>query len=120
MSLSSELQSFRKEMAARDKVPSYFVFNNETMEVLASISPRSMKELGEIKGIGPNTLKEYGKDILAVLMKVGRNGPKQGELKTKGQEKMKGGTAGKHAGAKNHAKMQNEKPKVAKMEQTKK
>ena len=65
--LAAELRRWRLERAQRDAVPAYVIFNDKTLEEVASTRPSSLGELGSVKGFGPTKLERYGEDVLAVV-----------------------------------------------------
>jgi DNA helicase-2/ATP-dependent DNA helicase PcrA len=61
------LKAWRRERAKTDGVPAYVVLHDSTLADIAAKTPRSLFELGRIKGMGPTKLERYGDEILAVL-----------------------------------------------------
>ena len=61
------LKQWRLERSRADGVPAFVVFHDSTLRELAAAQPRSLAELGAIKGLGPAKLERYGDDLLAVL-----------------------------------------------------
>jgi ATP-dependent exoDNAse (exonuclease V) alpha subunit len=60
----AELRSWRAEQAQAASVPSYVVFNDETLQYIASIAPQNEDELLAVKGVGPKKVESYGKAVL--------------------------------------------------------
>ena len=65
--LFERLRSWRGEQARSQKVPAYVVLHNSHLEEIASRKPRSIRDLGSIKGIGLRRAGRYGEEILALL-----------------------------------------------------
>jgi DNA helicase-2/ATP-dependent DNA helicase PcrA len=61
------LKAWRRERAKADGVPAYVVLHDSTLAEIAANTPRSLFELGRVKGMGPTKLERYGDEILAVL-----------------------------------------------------
>lgn len=53
--------------ATAQGVPAYVIFNDATLDALASRRPSSDMALLEIPGIGPAKLEAYGEDLLDLL-----------------------------------------------------
>jgi ATP-dependent DNA helicase RecQ len=65
--LFERLRSWRGEQARSQKVPAYVVLHNSHLEEIASRKPRSLHELGSIKGVGLRRAGRYGEEILALV-----------------------------------------------------
>jgi DNA helicase-2/ATP-dependent DNA helicase PcrA len=65
--LVDALKAWRRQRAQADGVPAYVVLHDSTLAEIAARSPRSLFELGRVKGMGPTKLERYGDEILAVL-----------------------------------------------------
>ncbi len=61
------LKRWRLAQASAQGVPAYVIFNDATLEALASRRPSSGSSLLEIPGIGPAKLEAYGEDLLDLL-----------------------------------------------------
>ncbi|MGC2240779.1 MAG: ATP-dependent DNA helicase UvrD2 [Acidimicrobiia bacterium] len=61
------LRAWRLEQARRQGVPAYVVFNDRTLESLASVRPGTEEALLQIPGIGPAKLDAYGDQLLDLL-----------------------------------------------------
>ncbi|MGA8040974.1 MAG: ATP-dependent DNA helicase UvrD2 [Acidimicrobiia bacterium] len=61
------LRAWRLEQARRQGVPAYVVFNDRTLESLASARPGTEEALLQIPGIGPAKLDAYGDQLLDLL-----------------------------------------------------
>jgi ATP-dependent DNA helicase RecQ len=61
------LRAWRGDQARRQQVPAYVVLHNSHLEEIARRKPRSVHELGSIKGIGLRRAARYGDEILALV-----------------------------------------------------
>ena len=61
------LKKYRLETSRKESIKPYFIFNNEEMENLIEINPKTKEELLKVKGFGPKKLEKYGEDILNIL-----------------------------------------------------
>ncbi len=65
--LFERLRSWRGEQARAQKVPAYVVLHNSHLEEIAARKPRTLHELGSIKGVGLRRAGRYGEEILALV-----------------------------------------------------
>lgn len=65
--LFNQLRILRRELADRDEVPPYVVFNDATLQEMARIRPQSLNELRQISGVGAVKLERYGDAFVAQL-----------------------------------------------------
>jgi ATP-dependent DNA helicase RecQ len=65
--LFGKLREKRKEIAAREKVPPFVVFSDQTLVYIAKQKPRDFTEFAQISGVGSVKLKKYAKDFLEVI-----------------------------------------------------
>ena len=63
------LRTLRLELARRNQWPAYCVLQDVTLLEIARSQPRTMRELLEIKGVGPKRAEKYGKELLAEVAK---------------------------------------------------
>ncbi len=61
------MRAWRGDQARRQQVPAYVVLNNSHIEEIARRKPRSVHELGTVKGIGLRRAARYGEEILALV-----------------------------------------------------
>lgn len=61
------LRSLRLELARKNRFPAYCVLQDATLLEIARTQPRTMRELLEIKGMGPKRAERYGRELLAEL-----------------------------------------------------
>ena len=65
--LFDALWQWRLAMARREKVPVYVISRNETLEEISRVRPMTEAELLQVRGIGPERLARYGRDILDLV-----------------------------------------------------
>jgi ATP-dependent DNA helicase RecQ len=65
--LFERLKRWRGEQARRQQVPAYVVLHNSHLEEMAARKPRTIHELGTIKGIGLRRAARYGEELLALV-----------------------------------------------------
>ncbi len=63
----SALREWRSGAAKRASVPAYVVLNDSELVGIAARQPRTLAELAQCKGIGPNRLDRWGDEMLAAL-----------------------------------------------------
>jgi ATP-dependent DNA helicase RecQ len=69
------LRELRARLAKAERLPAYCVFHDRTLAEIARAQPRSLDELAQITGVGPNKLEKYGDALLAELTTVSRGSP---------------------------------------------
>jgi ATP-dependent DNA helicase RecQ len=67
MALFERLRSWRGEQARKQRVPAYVVLHNSHLEEISSRKPRTIHELGAIKGVGLRRAARYGEELLALV-----------------------------------------------------
>ena len=65
--LFERLRDWRLTRSRDKSVPAYVVFTDATLTAIAERRPQSAAALGEIAGIGPRKLDEYGEEVLALV-----------------------------------------------------
>jgi ATP-dependent DNA helicase RecQ len=65
--LYRKLRECRSAMAAREGVPAYVIFNNQTLEFLTRLRPQTMAEGLRVRGIGEGKAKRYLEPFLEIL-----------------------------------------------------
>lgn len=65
--ISKALKAYRTAVATRDKIPPYYVFNNEEMNRIIEAMPRTKEEIIKLRGFGPVKVDKYGEDILMII-----------------------------------------------------
>lgn len=68
-----ELREYRKNKSTLEQVPAYFVYNDETMFMLANNKPKTLEELKQVKGLNDYKINKYGEDILKVINNIETN-----------------------------------------------
>ena len=67
--LFSMLKDMRKSVAAKHKLPPYVVFQDVSLEQMATMFPGDLQELQNIQGIGAGKAKRYGKEFCNLINK---------------------------------------------------
>ena len=71
MALDSELfamlKGLRKQMAQKLGVPGYVIFQDPSLEQMATMYPITFEELQQIQGVGAGKAKRYGKEFLELI-----------------------------------------------------
>jgi ATP-dependent DNA helicase RecQ len=67
MPVFEALRTWRTATAKEQGVPPYVIFHDKTLREIATRSPSSLAELGEVNGVGENKLAKYGQQILDTL-----------------------------------------------------
>ncbi len=65
--LFESLRSWRKAEAARQGVPPYVIFHDQTLADIARAKPLTLYDLAETNGVGQGKLDRYGEAVLAVV-----------------------------------------------------
>jgi ATP-dependent DNA helicase RecQ len=65
--LFERLRSWRGEQAKQQRVPAYVVLHNSHLEEISARKPRTIQELGAIKGVGLRRAARYGEELLALV-----------------------------------------------------
>jgi DNA helicase-2/ATP-dependent DNA helicase PcrA len=61
------LRAWRLDQARTQGVPAFVVFNDRTLQALASLRPSTSEGLLDVPGIGPAKLEAYGDELLELL-----------------------------------------------------
>ena len=61
------LRAWRAMEAKAQAIPPYVIFHDSVLREIAAVRPRTLDELGEIKGVGASKLQRYGARVLGVL-----------------------------------------------------
>ena len=67
--LFSIMKDLRKKMAKNNNVPPYVIFQDPSLEAMATIYPITMEELQNIPGVGAGKAKRYGAEFLQIIKK---------------------------------------------------
>jgi ATP-dependent DNA helicase RecQ len=65
--LFDALRTLRRELAQEAGVPPYVIFHDATLREIAALRPASLRELGEVSGVGARKLEAYGDAFLGVV-----------------------------------------------------
>ena len=65
--LFDALRSVRRRLAEEENVPAFVVFSDATLRDMCRLQPRNLDEMAEVKGVGEQKLRRYGKAFLAVI-----------------------------------------------------
>ena len=65
--LFERLRTWRGEKAREQKVPAYVVLHNSHLEEISARKPRTIQELGAVKGVGLRRAARYGEELLALV-----------------------------------------------------
>jgi ATP-dependent DNA helicase RecQ len=61
------LRGVRRELAKAQGVPPYVIFHDATLRELAAARPRTLREMGEVGGVGQRKLEAYGQAFLDAI-----------------------------------------------------
>ncbi|MEH0157988.1 DNA helicase RecQ [Limibacter armeniacum] len=67
--LFEQLRQVRKEVAEKEGVPPYVVFNDATLVEMAKNRPVSVKDMVNISGVGEKKLRSYGNTFIGTIVK---------------------------------------------------
>jgi len=59
-----KIKSWRKEIANKNSVPAYVIFNDATLNDIVHYQPKTLEELLNIQGMGKVKIERFGKEIL--------------------------------------------------------
>lgn len=65
--IRSELKKYRLQKAKSLNYKPYFIFNDQTLEEILSIMPRTLTDLKKISGFGDKKIEFYGQDIINII-----------------------------------------------------
>ena len=65
--LFEALRAWRRETAARQGVPPYVIFHDQTLIGIAKAKPRASRDLLAIDGVGQGKLDRYGEAVLEIV-----------------------------------------------------
>lgn len=65
--LYTMLKDLRKKMAKDKDVPPYVIFQDASLEAMATIYPQTIEELQNIPGVGAGKAKRYGKEFCELI-----------------------------------------------------
>ncbi len=61
------LKNLRKSMAQKLNIPGYVIFQDQSLEQMATMYPITNEELQQIQGVGAGKAKRYGKEFLQLI-----------------------------------------------------
>ena len=70
LALFERLRAWRLGQARRRRVPAFRILTDRTLTAICRARPADEEELLEVAGIGPTTVRKYGRKILAVVNDV--------------------------------------------------
>ncbi|MBD3109523.1 DNA helicase RecQ [Bacillus sp. AGMB 02131] len=68
--LFEELRLVRKELAAKEGVPPFVIFSDETLQDMCRRLPQTLDEMLDVKGVGQTKRDKFGGAFLQVLQKA--------------------------------------------------
>ena len=70
--LYDKLKKYRSEIAKKQSIPAYIVFNNETLIDMVIKKPKSLIDFMKVRGIGKIKAEKYGNDFIKIINLVNR------------------------------------------------
>lgn len=67
--LFEALRTLRKRLADQEALPAYIVLSDKVLHLLSASRPTTIKEFGNISGIGEYKKKKYGKEFVELIRK---------------------------------------------------
>ncbi len=68
--LCNKLKEYRTNMARMENNKPYFIYNNNTLDEIVAMKPKTKEELLKVKGFGPVKVEKYGEGILNIINEV--------------------------------------------------
>lgn len=68
--LFEELRALRKRLADQQAIPAYIVLSDKTLHLLALQRPTTLKEFGQVSGIGEYKKERYGKEFVEAIKQI--------------------------------------------------
>jgi len=59
-----QLRLIRRELASKEHVPSYIIFNDATLREMSVVCPQTEDEMLQVKGVGEVKFRKYGRPFL--------------------------------------------------------
>jgi ATP-dependent DNA helicase RecQ len=63
-----QLRLIRRELASKEHVPSYIIFNDATLREMSVVCPQSEDEMLNVKGVGEVKFRKYGRPFLEFFL----------------------------------------------------
>ncbi|MCR5181163.1 MAG: DNA helicase RecQ [Bacteroidaceae bacterium] len=67
--LLSMLKNLRKKVSKAKNIPPYVIFQDQSLEAMATVYPITTEELKNIPGVGEGKAKRYGKEFCELIMR---------------------------------------------------
>ena len=67
--LFSILKDLRRKIAKQHSLPTYVIFQEPSLDAMATTYPITIEELQNIPGVGPGKAKRYGKEFVELIKK---------------------------------------------------
>lgn len=64
------LRTLRREMAEKQGVPAYIIFNDKTLFEMLKHKPSDLEAMSHISGVGQFKLEQYGEDFVGLIRKL--------------------------------------------------
>jgi len=68
-SIYKELKEYRLNKSREENVKPYFLYNNQELEAIIKVKPKTIEELKSIRGFGAVKCEKYGGDIIGIINK---------------------------------------------------
>ena len=68
--LFDALRAMRSALAKEHGVPAYIIFHDSVLRAMAAFQPQTLREIGELQGVGEKKLETWGPHFLEVLREV--------------------------------------------------
>ena len=62
------LKSLRKKIAHAKSIPPYVIFQDPSLEEMATTYPTTEQDLSQINGVGQGKVKKFGKEFLHLII----------------------------------------------------
>lgn len=65
--IAENLRKYREREAKRRNHPAYTILKDETINLIATQQPADLRQLGNIRGVGPSTIEQHGAAIIMII-----------------------------------------------------
>lgn len=72
--LLERLRELRRELADKQHVPVYLIFQDSVLVEMAMVRPKTLEEFSRIKGVGSNKLARYGATFVKFIREIDEQG----------------------------------------------
>lgn len=79
--LLGQLKQWRFELAQKEKIPPYIILSDSTLKELVTLLPTDLISLRQVKGFGDFKVREYGRDIIKIIIDYVRENNISGNIK---------------------------------------